>query len=744
MSMNVSLQTEIQGKFDILIAFCETLVYKDEYEANKYETDISMQQSALYNSFYLNNNLDQLDKYRKNTVTNSPTEMFKEHNSYYRDLFVNKNIDMFISRIHDDFDIIDYKRVEGFTTEDARQFIEFYTSSLTYFKHTLYSSAFGDSIEQYRNFIRFFVTFMTIERFFDWMTTGENINVQLSTDYGLDKLLLSHGIDFLADMPSYYKRKVLYNLGYIIRYKGSTNALVSIFEIFNLNDVEVFKYYLTKKYEETGDISLYFHKIPYNEKNPKEYLDTLSDTDFFATRENYESVVATDKSWKATIEDVKKAQFNFIATKYMDIESIRNIQKFSTDLAYMMSFIYQVKEFKNKLNKLDTYLEIFNNSKINLFDLVVTLNVCMMDYIGYSDTIISNSSDLKYMYAFNPQYDKRNLSTVFMDHFETSSFFSIKKITNVIDMNEFTNIIETNLDLRDKLLNLLDTTQDPDVYWAIEKDYQYLFMSKVMNTMFDGFATYSDYLSTVNIEAVNFIDKFKSMTDEKKKSTINDLYVVIENILNTDRINFGNRTFLITYLRRLISFFKSYTVELRSLNFSFYIDGPLEKLKLLDKLFVSATEWHKAEFLRLICTSRSKKTIELNLDKLSLSNEAKDFVIQFILKSNNHTFFDNIKEDNLSTFLVNHDVIITEILYKVSILEITTEFSGGLPYEGQFEVSKFHELIQNLLLVDIKEFIIDDHKRAQFTPLSDQTLNTGVITRQEKIFLRDSLSVTVV
>jgi hypothetical protein len=48
--MDVSLQTEIQGKFDILVAFCETLVYKDEYEANKYETDVSMQQSALYNS----------------------------------------------------------------------------------------------------------------------------------------------------------------------------------------------------------------------------------------------------------------------------------------------------------------------------------------------------------------------------------------------------------------------------------------------------------------------------------------------------------------------------------------------------------------------------------------------------------------------------------------------------------------------------------------------------------------------
>ena len=132
--MDVSLQTEIQGKFDILVAFCETLVYKDEYEANKYETDVSMQQSALYNSYYLDNNLEQLENYRRNTIINDKTELFKEHNSYYRSLYVDKGIDMFISRIHDDFDIIDYKRVDGFTIEDTRQFIEFYTSSLIYFK----------------------------------------------------------------------------------------------------------------------------------------------------------------------------------------------------------------------------------------------------------------------------------------------------------------------------------------------------------------------------------------------------------------------------------------------------------------------------------------------------------------------------------------------------------------------------------------------------------------------------------
>ena len=742
--MDVSLQTEIQGKFDILIAFCESLVYKDEYEANKYETDVSMQQSALYNSYYLDNNLDYIEKYRRNTIINDQNELFKEHNSYYRDLYVNKSIDPFISRVHDDFDIIHYKRIEGFTTEDARQFIEFYTSSLVYFKHTLYSGAFGDSIEQYRNFIRFFVTFMAIERYFDWLTTGENINVQLTTDYGLNKLLLSHGIDFLTDMPTYYKRKVLYNLGYIIRHKGSTNALVSIFEIFNLNDVEVFKYYLTKKYEETGDISLYFHKIPYTEKNPKEYLDTLSDIDFYATRENYSTVIANDKSWKAKIEDVKQAQFNFLATKYMDIESIRNIQKFSTDLAYMMSFLYQIKEFKDELNKMDMYLEVFNNSKINLFDIIITLNVCMMDYIGYSDTIISNSSDLKFMYAFNPDYDKRNLSDVFMNHFESSVFFSVKKLTNNIDAIEFKNIFESNLKLRENILGLMDTTQNADEYWALEKDYQYLFMSNVMNTMFDGFTTYSEYLAATNIDAVNYITNFKALSDENKKSTLNDLYVIIEHILNSDRINFGNRAFLITYLRRLISFFKSYTVELRDLNFSFYIDGPLEKIKLLDKLIGFSTEWHKSEFLKLLGTPQFNNYLTMHRDKLILSSEATEFLSRFMLEPDLHTFADTIKLDNLSEFIIEHNTIITELMLSLSILEFTSEADEKLPYSESLDVSKFHNLIHELLLVNIKEFIVNDYNMSQLASNFDQILNTSAITCQEKVFLRESLTISQV
>ena len=288
----------------------------------------------------------------------------------------------------------------------------------------------------------------------------------------------------------------------------------------------------------------------------------------------------------------------------------------------------------------------------------------------------------------------------------------------------------------------MDATQNADDYWALEKDYQYLFMSNVLNTMFDGFTTYTDYLSTTNVEAVNYITRFKALSDDNKKSTLNDLYVIIENILNSDRINFGNRTFLITYLRRLISFFKSYTVELRDLNFSFYIDGPLEKLKLLDKIIGFSTEWHKSEFLKLICTPQFNNYLIMNKDKLILSSEAIDFLNQIRVNPSYHSFTDTVKRDNLSEIIIKHDALIIEIMLRVSILEFSSENSEKLSYNEYLEASKFHNLIHELLLVNIKEVIVNDYNMSQFVSNYDQILNTGIITRQEKVFLRDSLSVS--
>ena len=700
----MSVEQELQGKFDILINFSLGLIYKDSLEADKYETVEAAKQAQVYKEAYLNNNQSLVNAYRKNTITDSPFEVYKEHNKYYRDLFIKSNVDMFISRISEDFEIISSKTIRGLDKEHEDKFKEFYTNSLTYYKHVLYTSAFHDKIDDYRAFTRFFITFMAIERFMDWFTTGENINAQLDTEYGINQLLYSHGITFLDDLPNYYKRRVLYNLGYIIRNKGSSEAFKSIFEIFNLSDVRVFKYYLSKQYrpeDKSWDIG--FQKISFDEKDPHTYVNSISDDEFYRTREIYENVIKNDPSWQVTKQEIEQLQFNFVATKYIDIESVRNLQKFSTDLAYFMALIYQLEELKDNFVTMKYYLTLFNNEEVSFFNMIVTLNACMMQFCGYEDTIIKEYDQFKEMYMFNPNFDARDLSSTFFAHFDSSFFAPISNLNSTITMDTTKNLYERNILLRNNILDLMDKETDPDKYWDLQNDYKYLFMENTMITFFNNYSTYSEFLRDNSPPASTFYENFILQDKDIQRDLLNQFYTALENIINSSLVNFGNRTFLITYLRKLISFFKSYTVDLRELNFSFYIDGPLDKLKLLDKIRSTEVQMQQAQLMKMDESIQATSIITLVNKYWRILNE---------------------KYDLNTTLTIIHNLVLTDyaefngFINKLTNLDLTikTEILGTfilfheLPFDDQInEFLGSFDLIHMLSLETEMEFSVNSN-----------------------------------
>lgn len=717
----MSVEQELQGKFDILINFSLGLTYKDSLLADKYETIEAAKQSQIYKESYLNNNQSLVNAYRKNTVADSPFEVYKEHNKYYRDLYIDSSIDMFISRISEDFEIIGSKTIRGLDKEHEDKFKEFYTNSLTYYKHVLYTSAFHDKIEDYRAFTRFFITFMAIERFMDWFTTGENINAQLDTEYGINQLLYSHGITFLDDLPNYYKRRVLYNLGYIIRNKGSSEAFKSIFEIFNLSDVRVFKYYLSKQYrseDKSWDIG--FQKVSFDEKDPHTYVNSISDDEFYRNREIYENVIKNDPSWQVTKKEIEQLQFNFVATKYIDIESVRNLQKFSTDLAYFMALIYQLEELKDNFLAMKYYLTLFNNEEVSFFNMIVTLNACMMRFCGYEDIIIKEYDQLREMYMFNPSFDSRDLSDTFFKHFDSSFFTPISSLNSTVTMDTTKNLYERNIQLRNNLLDLMDKETDPDKYWDLQKDYSYLFMENTMFTFFNNYETYGDFLRDNSKPASDFYENFIVQTKDVQRELLNQYYTALENIINSSLVNFGNRTFLITYLRKLISFFKSYTVDLRELNFSFYIDGPLDKLKLLDKIRDMTTNINQAQFAKYDDYAHAKSIITLLNKYWHVLNEKYDLTTiltiitqmfltdyaQFEASINKLTLLDlTIKTELLGAFILLHELPITdqideffgsfELIHTLNLV-VDKQFSAIINDASFLRLQTFNELVTSL------------------------------------------------
>ena len=119
------VSTELQTKFEALIAYSKTLVFKDQLQVDLYETDEASKNGRIFINAYLAGNDSLVEAYKTNTVTNDPYEAYREQNTYYRSLYIDSSVDLFIARISEDFDIIGSTSVDGISSEEEKQFRDF-------------------------------------------------------------------------------------------------------------------------------------------------------------------------------------------------------------------------------------------------------------------------------------------------------------------------------------------------------------------------------------------------------------------------------------------------------------------------------------------------------------------------------------------------------------------------------------------------------------------------------------------
>ena len=634
MKSNNALINEVQAKFNTLIRHSLNLIFKDDMDAHSKETELSYTQSRIYLNAIMENNSSVIESYHKNTIDNDPNIVFQEHNSYYRELYIEHGIYPYTSRLADDFEIIFSINMENFDAFEQSEFKQVYDDCLVYFKQVLYTDAFNDTLKDYRSFIRFFCVFMAIERYLDVTLSPSDANYQLNTDYGIDQLLSFYNIEFLQELPSAYKTKVIHNISYIIRNKGSNNAFFSIFDIFGLKDIEILKYYLSKKIDlETGKTDLLFYKIPFNVQDVNGFLQSLPESELNNREEFYESVTKPDVTWKISKEEAESYNFNMIATKYIDVESIRGLQRTSTDMAYLISQIKQIKKFKDgDQNTLNFNSSVFMYKDVNLFDAIIALNMTMIWYMGFDD-IIASGDDVPLVYKFNPAVDVNDLSNTFKKYYDTKVFISLDTVKEVVNTKLFNNIFNKNNTLYNNMLVQLSSITNFDEYCDLQKDMNYLFMGDVIDGLFGKYETYKDYLLAEAPNLTNYINYIEKNRDDNMllRENIQNIIVAIENFLANPEISIAGIGYTIGYIQQMLNFFKSYTVDLREIRINYYADSPLNTIRLLDKLNeMRKTHWRYDD---LELTDRAETLVELIMDDLLKLTDSSTFLGKMILTS---------------------------------------------------------------------------------------------------------------
>jgi len=519
----------------------------------------------------------------------------------------NTNLPFFVAaRLYPNFSILHYK--EGILSSvEVAKFKECYNYCLNYFMKVCYNKAYKIDNPNYDNLCKLVIIFMTIQRFL--ASRMENMDdIDFFDEYSIRNLFLSYGLDYFFDFPLKYQKRILKNINYLIKNKGTTKAIINVLDIFGFDNIKVMKYFLCKDYEKdsAGNIlidkpSLHFYGMDVEIENIEEGLQDKNTIVY-----DYEEFIKDDKYWYVSSENsddneyydqyltVLNDSFNFIYSKYISIDSFMNLTKFGIDFSNFNNLLYQIEEkYKNKdgigLNKLYFYNYNVSPQKINLLNAVLCLYSLVMKKYNYVDNIVKAPSAIARVYGFN--YNDL-LDDVY--HFTTK--YLLTKSSRLYDIlnGDLQNLIDCRYKtyLANEELTESDYSFDTYLIEQLEKDieknynFYYLLPENLQKSIKQDYYVYidSNKIKEIDYPLEKYMEKIVAVDILKENDSISS-YII--NILLED------------IEKEFEQFLQHYNLDRNTVLINYYIQQYIQ-LKLSKKEFEDIKTNHPELFESII------------------------------------------------------------------------------------------------------------------------------------------------
>lgn len=352
---------------------------------------------------------------------------YTEKNSYYKelhDLYVVenenpiKNLKSFIEntnlpfyaaiRVYSDFSLI-YTPNGIFSDIETKAFKECYNKAKTYFLRVCYNEAYKIDNPKYNDLCKLVIVFNAMELFLN-ERMADKTNIDLFDEYSIRNMFLSYGLDYFFDFPLGYQKRVLKNINFLIKNKGTNRAILNVLNIFGFENVKVMKYVLCKEYpvDENGNIDLSSPELKFYG------LDiTLLDiekalTDDTVVKYEYGDFTKDDKYWQLSALEKKQLleeAFTYIYTKYISIDTFLDLQKASIQFTQFASILMDIeKKYENNEAGIN-YLNFFNYKispkKISLYNAMMTMYLIIAKKYKMNDNIIKEPTSIMKLHGFN-------------------------------------------------------------------------------------------------------------------------------------------------------------------------------------------------------------------------------------------------------------------------------------------------------------------------------------------------------
>ncbi|MFA7143521.1 MAG: hypothetical protein WC175_06090, partial [Candidatus Dojkabacteria bacterium] len=213
-----------------------------------------------------------------------------ESNNYYIN-YRKSGVNIISARVSSDYSILFYPK-SILNKEQVNEFMKAYYVSLDYFMRVFYNKSY-ELYDNYQGVVTILILFSTLQRFLN-EDSKFNQNYDLLSKEEVELLFSSYGIRNIRNIPKEYLIKLLFNINNLISKKGTDGVFNEIFNIFDIEDINISRYLLTKNlrkhrtknYYYIDDIQSYGNLIERRIKEPENkgiLGNVLAATDFIDT-----------------------------------------------------------------------------------------------------------------------------------------------------------------------------------------------------------------------------------------------------------------------------------------------------------------------------------------------------------------------------------------------------------------------------------------------------------------------------
>lgn len=549
-----------------------------------------------------------------------------------------KRVEPYIARKMPRFSLLYLPPTES--TEVFNKFRERIEINRVFILKTMYSEAYKFESEYYDRFIMIMIIVQSLD---DMVALAPEyiISRELFDLRTIQYIFEACGVKFFPEIPLKFQKRLVKNLNRLIKYKSCDKNMLDIADLFGFDNLQLFKYYLTKipymnedgsyrhdTYEDpkTGkdvedlenNYKLSFLKVPLGETYDDYIRDEMNYVD-------YDETVREDIYWNGPYsreyvrEEILKHNFNVVVSKYISVDTVYSLTELTFELVYFINMIMYSGIDVNSLTV--AVPEVSSSTEFPLIDLIILLYSLMYLYNGTEDNIIYDPVQAMAVLGFNFEVDMNKLESYVQEHGYTLEELGVSEFRNVNGIYDYKQLIDvytTNKKINDHLIHEIVTANDKDIYDIYMTLYNSLMVTKIN---FDYFRknstigrapkTYKEFLSMKNANLYNIIDECASIITENERRLkiteyinyiVEDIYTYIDR--DTFRYVFNNiptvgMDYIRTYLFKVLNFFKSYKVDMIHTGNIYYFDDRLQNnITVIDRIKYNFT-LHKGEKIEI-------------------------------------------------------------------------------------------------------------------------------------------------